>query len=172
MTTVLLRTLALRPGQEERLELDVELEPFVLGGVEYHVTSPARAELTVQRAVSGDVFRLHLASVVSGPCMRCLGTAELAVEVDARDYEAEPGEASAELHTEYVRDGELDLSAWARDQIAFTLPDQIACRPDCAGLCPACGKDLNLEPHTHEDDATDPRWAALEALREDGQTIV
>ncbi len=38
--------------------------------------------------------------------------------------------------------------------------------------CPACGKDLNLEPHTHEDDATDPRWAALEALREDGQTIV
>ncbi len=168
MTTFALRSLALRPGQEERLALDVELEPFVLGGVEYHVASPARAELIVQRAVSGDVFHLRLATSVSGPCMRCLGPAELAVEVDARDYEAELGEASAELHTEYVRDGDLDVSGWARDQIAFTLPDQIACRPDCAGLCPVCGKDLNLEPHAHEDVATDPRWAALEALRGDG----
>lgn len=166
MTTVPLRTLTLRPGQEERLELDVDLEPFVLGGVEYQVGSPARAELTVQRAVSGDVFRLRLATVVSGPCMRCLGPAELPVEVAARDYEAEDGAAPAELHAEYLRDGELDLSAWARDQIAFALPDQIACRSDCAGLCPACGKDLNVEPHVHEDEVVDPRWAALESLRE------
>jgi uncharacterized metal-binding protein YceD (DUF177 family) len=30
-----------------------------------------------------------------------------------------------------------------------------------------CGKDLNVEPHTHEAEAVDPRWAALEALRGD-----
>jgi uncharacterized metal-binding protein YceD (DUF177 family) len=29
-----------------------------------------------------------------------------------------------------------------------------------------CGKNLNEEPHEHEDEATDSRWAALEALRE------
>lgn len=167
MTTFALRTLTLRPGQEERHELDVDLEPFHLGGAEYRVATPARAELIVQRAVSGDVFRLRLGTTVAGPCMRCLGPAELPVEIDARDYEAEAGEASAELHTEYVRDGELDLSAWARDQIAFALPDQITCRPDCAGLCPACGKDLNVEPHVHEVLTTDPRWAALEALRQE-----
>jgi uncharacterized metal-binding protein YceD (DUF177 family) len=28
-----------------------------------------------------------------------------------------------------------------------------------------CGKDLNLEPHTHEDVAADPRWSALEELK-------
>jgi uncharacterized metal-binding protein YceD (DUF177 family) len=29
-----------------------------------------------------------------------------------------------------------------------------------------CGKDLNVEPHTHDDDVTDPRWSALEELRD------
>jgi uncharacterized protein len=46
------------------------------------------------------------------------------------------------------------------------LPDKILCRPDCAGLCPVCGKDLNAEPHEHVEESSDPRWAALEALRE------
>jgi len=31
---------------------------------------------------------------------------------------------------------------------------------------PTCGRDLNVEPHVHEETATDPRWAALETLRE------
>jgi uncharacterized protein len=168
VTTFPLRTLALRPGQEERLALEVEVEPFLLGRDRYPVETPVSAELTIQRAVSGDVFRLRFAAVVSGPCMRCLAPATARVSVDVRDYEADTGEAPAELHTEYVRDGELDLSAWARDQIAFALPEQILCRPDCAGLCPVCGKSLNDEPHEHAEETTDPRWAALEALREQG----
>jgi len=60
----------------------------------------------------------------------------------------------------------IDLSGWARDAIALALPDKILCRPDCAGLCDVCGKNLNDEPHTHEEEHGDPRWAALEALRE------
>ena len=50
--------------------------------------------------------------------------------------------------------------------IALALPEKILCRPDCAGLCPVCGKDLNREPHEHEDEAGDPRWAALSELRD------
>ena len=54
-----------------------------------------------------------------------------------------------------------------RDAIALALPEQIVCRDDCAGLCAECGKNLNDEPHTHEEQHTDSRWAALEALRDD-----
>jgi uncharacterized protein len=64
----------------------------------------------------------------------------------------------------------LDLSAWARDAIALALPDKILCRADCAGLCPVCGKDLNVEPHAHEEAPADSRWAALEALRTAGDS--
>lgn len=166
VTTFPLRSLTLRPGEERRHELDVAVEPFVLGGSTYAASSPVPAVFDVQRAVSGDVYRLRLATVLRGPCMRCLAPADVEVEIDARDYEAEDGNAPAELRTEYVREGELDVSAWARDQIAFALPEQILCRPECAGLCPVCGKDRNVEPHTHEEVGSDPRWAALEALRQ------
>ena len=96
--------------------------------------------------------------------MRCLAPASLEVEVDGREYEAADADADEELRSEYVSDGELDVGAWARDQVALGLPEQILCRPDCAGLCPVCGKDLNVEPHEHAEEAVDPRWAALEAF--------
>jgi DUF177 domain-containing protein len=124
------------------------------------------ATLTITRATGGDVFRLRFATRMHGPCMRCLEDAVLDVRVDAQEYhDADPG-AGEELRSDYVADDQLLVSAWARDAIALQLPDQILCRPDCAGLCPVCGKNLNREPHAHEEDATDPRWAALGELRE------
>jgi uncharacterized protein len=168
VTAISLRRLRLRPGEEHRETLRLALDPLVLGGATYEPVSPeVPAELVVQRAASGDVFRLSLATRLEGPCMRCLAPAIVPVEVDAQEYEASDSEADEELRSEYVRDGELDVGAWARDQIALGLPDPILCRADCAGLCPVCGKDLNLEPHEHLEVAFDPRWAALDALRSD-----
>jgi uncharacterized protein len=72
-----------------------------------------------------------------------------------------------ELTTPYLTDDRLDLSAWARDALILALPEKILCRPDCAGLCPECGRDLNREPHVHEGEEADPRWAALQQLKHD-----
>ena len=142
------------------------LDPLVLGGETYHTVPPETpAELVVQRAATGDIFRLALSTRLEGPCMRCLAPASLTVEVHAQEYDATDAGADEELRSEYVSDGELDAGAWARDQVALALPDQILCRPDCAGLCPVCGKNLNEEPHGHEEEEADPRWAALERLR-------
>ena len=100
--------------------------------------------------------------------MRCLGFAENARDVVAREFHDPDAPAEDELRSEYVANDQLQLSAWARDAIALELPDQILCRPDCAGLCPVCGKDLNVEPHEHVERDPDPRWAALEGLFPDG----
>jgi uncharacterized protein len=98
--------------------------------------------------------------------MRCLGFAELDRQVGAREFYDPDAPASDELHSDYVIRDHLHVSAWARDAIALELPDQILCRPDCAGLCPVCGKDLNFEPHEHLERDPDPRWAALAELRD------
>ena len=166
MSRFSVRSLRLRPGEEHRERLRLALDPLVLGG-ETYVTSPPEtsAELVVQRASTGDLFRLAFSTRLEGACMRCLGDASVPVSVDAQEYEATDRGADDELRSEYVSDGELDVAAWARDQIALSVPDQILCRPDCAGLCPTCGKDLNVEPHEHAEEAVDPRWAALEGLR-------
>jgi uncharacterized protein len=113
------------------------------------------------------VFELGFRTRLHGPCYRCLGDAVLEVPIRAREYQAtNPPEGSDDLRTPYLVDGQLDLSGWARDAVALALPDKILCRSDCAGLCPVCGKNLNDEPHTHEEQVTDSRWSALEALRE------
>ena len=124
------------------------------------------AELTITKASTGTVFQLNFEARLHGPCYRCLDDAVLGVPVRAREYQAtNPGE-SDELRTPYLQDNNLDLAGWARDAVALELPDKILCRPECAGLCPVCGKDLNDEPHTHDEEATDSRWSALEKLRE------
>ncbi len=161
-----LRGLRLRPGEEHRETVRLELDPLVFGGESYVVAPPeAGAEVVVQRAATGDIFRLAFSTQLEGPCMRCLQPARVTVAVDAQEYEATSPGGDDELRSEYVGEGGLDLASWARDQVAVTVPDQILCRPDCAGLCPVCGKDLNVEPHEHADTPTDPRWAALESLR-------
>jgi DUF177 domain-containing protein len=162
-----LRTVKLRPGEEYRDEIELELEPFVLGRERYlPVPEKVPAEFVVSKASTGTVFELRFTARLHGPCFRCLGDAVLELPTDAREYQATNPDGADELKSQYLEDDRLDLTSWARDAVALELPDKILCRADCAGLCPRCGKNLNDEPHEHEDVATDPRWAALEALRE------
>ena len=167
MTSFDLRRVKLRSGEQYRDEIETDVEPFAFGGERY-VAVPERvaAELTISRASTGTVFELAFRGRLHGPCQRCLADAVIEREISVREYQATNPRAAEELRTPYVRDDRLDLSAWARDSLALALPVQILCRPDCAGLCPACGKDLNAEPHTHEDAPGDPRWSALAELRD------
>ena len=167
MKTFNLRTLKLRPGEEYRDEIELELEPFELGGQRYlPVPEKVPAELAITRASTGTLFELRFGIRLHGPCYRCLDDAALDLPISAREYQAtNPGDAE-ELTTQYVVDDRLDLAAWARDATALALPDKILCRPDCAGLCPVCGRDLNDEPHTHDEEAVDPRWSGLAELRD------
>ena len=166
MTTFNLRNAKLRTGEQHRETLDVDLEPLFLGGQEYG-PDPAvvPAELVITKATTGSVYELAFRVSLRGPCVRCLSDAELGLRIQAREYHATKS-GDEELRSPYViGDETVDLSAWARDAVALALPDKILCRPDCAGLCPVCGKDLNEEPHEHDVPAADSRWAALEALR-------
>jgi uncharacterized protein len=166
MTSFNLRQVKLRAGEQHREALEVELPAFEFGGQRYiPVPEQVTADFEVTRATSGTVFRLSFTTRLHGPCYRCLGDAVLEVPIDVREYQAESRD-DEELATEYLDADTLDVSAWAKDAVALALPDKILCRPDCAGLCPECGKNLNDEPHQHEETAVDSRWAALEALRE------
>ena len=166
MTSFSLRRLRLRSGEQFRDRVEIDLEPFEFGGQRYlPVPERVPAELTVTQASTGTVFELRFHARLHGPCMRCLADAVVDRDVAAREYQATKPD-SEDLASPYVRDDTLDLTAWARDAVALGLPTQILCRPDCAGLCPVCGKDLNVEPHEHEDERTDERWAALEALKD------
>lgn len=167
MTSFNLRQLRLRAGERQREALELELPAFEFGGQRY-VPVPDRvpSELIVTRATTGTVFALSFTVRLQGPCFRCLGDAVLELPIAVHEYQASSPE-DEEMTTPYLVDDQLDVSAWGRDAVALALPDKILCRSDCAGLCPVCGQNLNEEPHTHDEEHADPRWAALEALRKE-----
>jgi len=167
VTTFNLRTLKLRSGEQFREERELELEPLELGGQRYlPVPGTVPAELTITRASTGTVFELAFGVRLHGPCFRCLEDAVLDLPISASEYQATAPGGDEELRTPYLEDDRLDLSGWARDALALALPDKILCRPDCAGLCPVCGKNLNHEPHGHGEPEPDSRWAALADLKD------
>ena len=166
MTVFNLRNVKLRNGEQLRETVDVQLEPLVLGGQEYlPVPAEVPAALTITQATSGSVYTLGFTARLHGPCFRCLRDTVLELSIAATEYQANDPQGDEELESPYIADDSLDLSAWARDALALELPDKILHSPDCAGLCAVCGKDLNDEPHTHDELAADPRWAALDELR-------
>ena len=160
--------LRLSAGEGRRLELDVAIDPFVLGGERYPVEPElVHCRLDISRTTGeGYALRLRFEATLTGPCMRCLEPATPAFTVDAR--EVSQLRETDELSSPYVHRGVLDLHAWARDALALTLPATLLCRPECAGLCPICGANLNLAgpDHAHER-KPDPRWSKLSEVRFD-----
>ena len=150
------------------MELNVAIDPFVLGGETYPVEPalvPVRLDIS-RTTGDGYALRLRFDATLTGPCMRCLETAEPTYSVDAREV-SQPGETD-ELDSPYVDGGVLDLRQWSRDALALVLPAKLLCRADCAGLCPICGADLNVAgPEHHHERQPDPRWAKLSELRFD-----
>jgi len=161
-----LGALRLTAGEARRLELSVPLDDLTFAGQRYRAEpSLVDVGLDLSRMTGGGyALRLRFAAALVGPCMRCLEDAEPSTEVDVREVDVP--NAGEELSSPYVEGEVLDLAAWARDAYALALPSQVVCRPDCAGLCPQCGADLNHAgpDHAHET-APDPRWAKLRELR-------
>jgi uncharacterized protein len=162
-----LAPLGLRSGEGRRLDLHVAIDAFHYGGEPYAVTPamvPVRVDVS-RTTGNGYALRLRFSATLEGPCMRCLEAAEPEFEVDAREV-SQPG-GGEELSSPYVSDEELALGQWARDALALTLPAQIACREECAGLCGQCGANLNEDPDHRHEAAPDPRWAKLGELKFD-----
>ncbi len=86
-------------------------------------------------------------------CSRCLIPIETPVHADFADAKT------------IGSDFKIDLTPLLREEIFLATPFAPLCRPDCKGLCPVCGDDLNQRPHVHET-AVDERFAKLEKLRD------
>ena len=160
-----LRRLRLRPGDEHRDAISIELEPFELGGLRYlPVPHEVEAELTLVQATTGLDLRLDFEVRLHGPCVRCLTDAVVDV-ADRRERvpreRAGRGGGAAERVCGRRPARALRLGA-RRDRARAAGPD-----PACARLRrPLPGLRQGLEPRAARAcrrDA-DPRWSALEEL--------
>jgi len=105
-------------------------------------------------------------------CSRCLRPTDAPVQVDfAEQYYATLSVESGAGLTEPPPDAKtigsdfrIDLTDLIREELILAAPIASLHAPDCRGLCPECGEDLNERPHEHA--AADERWAKLAALKD------
>ena len=149
-----LRTLRWGDASEVWQRLPVEVEPFVFGGLEYVVDNGTVAlSLTVSRVDQRLTLHGSFATVIRGPCTRCLGEAGLELEVTGDEYVLHGDSVGDPEDDElYVSGHVVELDRWVRDLIGGALPATILCREDCRGLCPRCGADLNVVGDDHHHD--------------------
>ncbi len=110
----------------------------------------------------GWALRLRFSASLVGPCMRCLEPASPTTSVDTREVDAPGG--GEELTSPYIKEEVLDVRGWVRDSFALALPAQVICRPECLGLCPQCGLNLNEHPMHEHERAPDSRWDKLREI--------
>lgn len=71
----------------------------------------------------------------------------------------------AEAEISYYQGEGLLLEDALREQVLLALPLKALCREDCKGLCPHCGKNLNVDHCSCSEEMDDPRWLALKEIR-------
>lgn len=129
------------------------------------------------RTNRGIVVKGSVRTALADTCGRCLAPMQVPIEATF-DEEVLPAvelqtglpvDTSTEPEAYRLSDHhELDLEPIAREAVQLAAPIVPVCRPDCAGLCAACGRDLNDDPHDHGDGPVDPRLARLADFRADG----
>ena len=106
-------------------KLDVETEI-----VKFKGQIDARARVTkITNAVTVD---LSLAGDMKLLCGRCLEVFDMPLEIETQ------------LNYPVGKDQqEIDIGPDIREEIMLDYPIQPLCKPDCRGICPKCGKNLN-----------------------------
>ncbi|MBQ9686294.1 MAG: DUF177 domain-containing protein [Oscillospiraceae bacterium] len=95
-------------------------------------------------------------------CDRCGDAFESLKEMplDATIVEENTGD-DPELFT--LEGNEIDLTEMLTTLFVLDMETKFLCKEDCKGLCPTCGKNLNLGPCGCRK-SIDPRFAVLEQL--------
>jgi uncharacterized protein len=144
-----------------------------LGEPDVKLRVPVTGTLLLTRDPAGILVRGSLATRMALPCSRCLAPAEVDVSLELaeefrpsvplpggppvdRDPETDPANRLDALH-------QLDLGEVLRQALLLAVPVHALCRPDCRGLCPRCGADLNAGPCGCRPEP-DQRWQALREL--------
>ena len=75
-------------------------------------------------------------------------------------------EDSGFLRNYLIQEGQayVDITDDVREAILLALPVNPRCRPDCRGLCPTCGANLNENACGCPAKAESGPWSALDAL--------
>jgi uncharacterized protein len=148
----------LKPEVGAALGLEIDEVSQTLGDLKVDYV---RGQLLLTRTTRGVLIKGRFSTELEAECVRCLESFHLALTAPLEEMFALSA-ASDPIY--FIDEGWLDLRQPLREQILLALPMHSLCRPDCRGLCPNCGQNLNAGQCPCAQDGIDPRLAALKNL--------
>jgi uncharacterized protein len=137
--------------EEERTSLLAYLEAF--SRIDFDFETPLQSQVKVRKLDRSVLIAGKVQTTLRLQCVRCLKefsyplstTFELILHpLKEAPAEEETELGSEEMESSFFEGGEIHLSEMACEQIFLEIPYQPLCEEGCKGLCPLCGKDLNL----------------------------
>ena len=170
-----------RVSQELRqsvgVEFSMELRQRSLFLDDDAALSDLRGSVHMLRTDRGLLVTVHARATMQATCSRCLSSVQSPIQVAFQeefipvvDPVSGAHISAAEADDSFVIDADLmlDLGEALRQYALMSSPSKPLCRPDCAGLCPTCGANLN-EGSCACRSPSDERWRALAALKGENQ---
>ncbi|MEI7990417.1 MAG: DUF177 domain-containing protein [Chloroflexota bacterium] len=118
----------------------------------------------ITRTAEGLLVQCLLSAEREEECGRCLDPFMLVIRVDFSELYAFPGHTISDTDMILPPTGYLDIGPVVRDYVLLENPIKAVCKPDCKGLCPTCGENLNYTTCNHKDEPDDSRLAVLRSL--------
>ncbi|MBC7811758.1 MAG: DUF177 domain-containing protein [Burkholderiales bacterium] len=121
-----------------------------------------RGPLRLSRTKEGILVRGWLQLGVLDECYRCLDSVPREIKIELEELFAYQTPTITEFNITDA--GIIDLAPLIRAEVLIADTRGVLCRPDCAGLCPDCGINLNHATCDCEANRVDPRLAKLKEL--------
>ena len=142
---------------------DIPIEEEKLRVAEDLILRNFNCVVHINRAPQGLLLTGEFEARLDVECGRCLNIFEHTVHWDMIELFAfHPKVDSEEL--QLPEDAQIDLAPIVRDYAFTEVPINPVCKPDCKGLCPTCGQDLNKKDCGHRRDENDSPFASLKDL--------
>jgi uncharacterized protein len=136
------------------------------------VLKDLEGKIAISVTEDGVVAEGDLEGSVDMECNRCLELYQQPLKIQFTEiFSAHPAENSEEDVGEQPlpTDGSINLSSIFRDYASLDIPIRHLCSPECKGLCPVCGMNLNQEDCGHKIERVDPRLEGLRDLLENSE---
>ncbi len=148
--------IGVRPG--ESLTFLVDEGPQRLDDVSVEFL---RGTLHFTRVQGGILVEGALETRIEVECVRCLESFSLPATLEIEEVIGLGGRPREGITYSLTVEGWFNAAPVVREQVWVSIPIKPLCRPDCQGLCPVCGQNLNRAACQCHPGPVDPRWAAL-----------
>ena len=120
--------------------------------------------VTIGRTPQGLVVQGRFSAETVLECVRCLKEFTHPLDWEFTELYAFNRKSVSESGLLLPDDMHIDLAPLLREYALLEVPISPLHSPDCKGLCPVCGQDLNIRDCGHRQDEDDSPFAKLKDL--------